>query len=163
MLNGDLQAAQAVSRALLQPITIPYVRYTVVIGLANVELALAGGEGVRALSLVDELIQGASELTWPDLPEILRVRGDALLQLGRLDEAALTLMDACSRARQLGARHHLWPALASLARVQSEMGMEAEARASREEARGIVDGIAEGLREVGMRDGFLARARQILE
>jgi hypothetical protein len=79
----------------------------------------------------------------------------ALLGLGRLAEAFQTLTQARSLAEGLGASPQLWLVLASLAEVNAALGNHQEAEASREKARGIVEQVAETLREVGLRESFL--------
>jgi hypothetical protein len=124
--------------------------------LANVELAMAKGNHERALTLVDELLDEVMNLTRPDVPEILRIKGDILLALSRPDEAHQTLNQARAMAEEFGSKHELWPILASLVRAESALGRETDADRNREEARRIVEGIANTLREPGLKESFLA-------
>ena len=164
LLNGDVEGAERATGdttgkpAPLKLITIPYARYTVVVFLGNIELEMARGNQEQALVLVDTLIREAAHLTQPDMPEILRVKGQILLACGRMDEAAETLREACTRAEEMNAQHHLWPALALLSAVEMKLGNEQQTRAQRVQARGIVEQIGEGL-TVEMRAAFRRQSR----
>jgi len=98
-------------------------------------------------------------LTRVDIPEALRWKGRALVGLNRLDEALHTLTQAGSHARETDSNLHLWVILTDLADVQSKLGKNEEVESNREEARKIVEQIAESLREVGLRDLFLSQPR----
>ncbi|MGZ9225193.1 MAG: ATP-binding protein, partial [Anaerolineales bacterium] len=160
LLRGDIDSAeQTAGNALLQPISIPYARYTIFVVLANIELAAARGEHGKVLSLSEELLDEVSPLVRVDVPELLRWKGNALFALGRLDEAHQVLTGACALADTSGSNLHLWPILMGLATVNSKLGNHNEAKANREKARQIVMMIAEGLNEVGLRESFLKQAR----
>jgi tetratricopeptide (TPR) repeat protein len=160
LLNGDLESARkAAGSEPLEPITIPYSRYTISVVLANVELALAQNEHARALALAEDLLARVSPLTRVDIPVAMQRKADALIGLGRLDEAHQTLTEAGSLAEKMGSRHHLWSILMGLATVNSKLGNPGEAKANRGKARQIVMKIAEGLNEVGLRESFLNQAR----
>jgi class 3 adenylate cyclase/tetratricopeptide (TPR) repeat protein len=160
LLRGDIDSAeQTAGNTLLQPISIPYARYTIFVGLANIELAAARGEYRKALTLSEELLDEVSHLVRVDVPELLRWKGNALFALGRLDEAHQVLTEAFALADTSGSNLHLWPILADLATVNSRLGKHNEARANREKARQIVETIADGLDELGLRESFLNQAR----
>jgi len=96
LLQGDIASAEQIAgEELLQPISIPYARYTIFVFLANIELAAARADFNRALILSEELLNEVSPLVRVDLPEVLRWKGTALLALGRLDEAQQVLTEAC--------------------------------------------------------------------
>ena len=149
LLQGDIGSAkETAGNVLLQPISIPYARYTIFISLANIELAAAGGEYERALTLSEELLSEVSPLVRVDIPEVLRWKGNALSALGRLEEAHQVLIEACSLAEASNSNLHLWVVLGSLAQVNSKLGNHKEAEDNLEQARKIVEGIAESLQEV---------------
>ncbi len=84
LLQGDIGSAkETAGNALLQPISIPYARYTIFVSLANIELAAARGAHARALTLSEELLNEVSPLVRVDVPEVLRWKGKALYALGR--------------------------------------------------------------------------------
>ena len=160
LLRGDIDSAeQTAGNTLLQPISIPYARYTIFVGLANIELAAARGEYREALTLSEALLDEVAHLVRVDVPELLRWKGNALFALGRLDEAHQVLTEAFALADTSGSNLHLWPILAGLATVNSRLGKHNEARANREKARQIVETIADGLDELGLRESFLNQAR----
>jgi class 3 adenylate cyclase/tetratricopeptide (TPR) repeat protein len=160
LLQGDIRAAdQFAGDALFEPITIPYARYTILLYLANIELAVSRGNHELALSLAEELLDEVTPLTRVDVPEVLLWKGKALHVLGKFDEAQQTLSQARSLAEALGANTQLWPILESLASVYEELGNKGEVEKIREQARGIVQQIAESLGEIGLRESFLEQPR----
>ncbi|HLF75212.1 MAG TPA: adenylate/guanylate cyclase domain-containing protein, partial [Anaerolineales bacterium] len=128
LLQGDLESAQKVAGPKpLEPITIPYSRYTISVCLANVELALAQKEYERALTLAEDLLAQVSGLTRVDIPDVMRRKAEALAGLNQLNEAHRVLTEACSLAEGMGSKHHLWSVLAGLADVSSQLGQQDEA------------------------------------
>ncbi len=160
MLQGDVQAAiQFAGNELYEAISIPYARYTIFLCLANIELAIARGNHELGLLLIEELLNEVTPLTHVGVPEVIRWKGIALTELGRYDEAHQALSEACSMARKLDAQPQLWPILASLEKVNSKLEKYKEAEANRDEARTIIQQIAESLREVGLTESFLNQPR----
>ncbi|MDH4185855.1 MAG: AAA family ATPase [Nitrospira sp.] len=160
LLHGDMKSAEETAGdEILKPISIPYARYTIFLSLANIELAVAQHRHEDALSLIDELLDEVFPLTRVDIPEVLRWKGLALLGLNRLDEAQRTLAEAYSRAKSMGADLYVWLILLDLAEVNGGLGNEEEATSNREEARLVVERIAESLRGVGLHDAFLSQPR----
>jgi class 3 adenylate cyclase/tetratricopeptide (TPR) repeat protein len=159
LLHGDLESAQReAGDGPLQPISIPYARFTIFIILANIELAYARGDHTAALSMIDELLKEVDSLTRLDVPDVLRMKGLVLIELDRYDEALQALTEACSRAAAIGANLQLWLSYSDLANVQERLGNSREAESNRNEARAIIGQIAESLREIGLRDSFLNQA-----
>lgn len=160
LLHGDIESAQReAGDAPLQPISIPYARFTIFIVMANIELAYAWGEYAAALSMIDELLNEVEPLTRLDVPDVLRMKGLALIELARYDEALQVLTEACSRASGRGAHLQLWLSYSDLANLQEKMGNTLEAESNRNKARQIIGQIAESLQEVGLRDSFLDQPR----
>lgn len=160
LMKGNLESAEkAAGPESLKPITIPYARYTIIVCLANVELALAQKDYDRALALADDLLTQVAPLVRIDIPYVMARKADALIGLSKLDEAHRVLTDACSHAEKFGSRHHLWTVLSSLAGVCSLLGQTEKANAHRKQARIIVNEIAEGLHDIGLDDSFLNQPR----
>ena len=90
---------------------------------------------------------------------LIRWKANALIGLKQFDEAHRVLTEACSLAEGLGAKPQLWPILASLQIVNSKLGKDKEATANREEARAIIQQIADSLHEVGLSESFLSQPR----
>ena len=160
LLRGDLGSAQEIAGPKpLEPITIPYSRYTICVCLANIELALAQKEYERALTFTKSLLAQVSHLTQVDIPDVLRRKADALIGLKRLAEAHQILTEACLLAEKVGSNHYLWSLLSSLAEVNTKLGQSEEAESCRQRARKIVEQIADGLKGVGLRESFLSQPR----
>jgi tetratricopeptide (TPR) repeat protein len=156
LLQGDTQSAiQFVGNTLIEPISIPYARYTIFLCMANIELVVSKGDYDLGIRLADDLLSEVIPLTRVDIPEVLHWKGKALMGLGQFDPAHQVLTRACSLAKKLGAKPQLWPCLASLATVNSKLGNHREAEANREAARAIIHDIAESLQSVGLNDLFL--------
>ena len=160
LLQGNVHSAQqAAGDKLLEPISIPYARYTIFLSLANIELAVARGDHPLALALAEDLLTEVFPLTRVDVPDVLRWKAKALRGLGRDEEAFRALTEARSLAEEFGCDLHLWPVLAELADLHSQLGNYEEAQVNRVAARRIVEQIAESLREVGLTEPFLSQAR----
>ena len=160
MLQDDVKSALEYARdTLLEPISIPYARYTIFLCLGNIELAICSGKPERGLSLIDDLLNEVFPLTRVDIPDVLRWEGKALVALGKLEDAHQTLTQARSLAERLGAKSQLWPVLESLADVNEKLGNRAEAKENRETARKLIEEIADSLHEIGLRESFLEKAQ----
>jgi len=156
LLHGDIGSAErAAGNTPLQPISIPYARFTIFIVLANIELAYARGDYATALRMIDELLDEVEPLTRLDVPDVLRMKGITLIELGRYDEALHALTEACSRASAIGANLQLWLSYTSLADLHEKLGNNQVAEWTRNEARKIIGQITESLREVGFAASFL--------
>jgi len=160
LLNGNLAAAEITVREAEQTNDPGAFGFLGDFFLAEVqaELALAQGDYERVLSRIDEfqgsmLSAGAARIF---LPDVLLLEGRALSGLGRADEAYATLSQARAEAEALGSRRALWPILAALSEIQSQLGNREEAKALRQQARGIVEYIADHA-PPELRDSFLDR------
>ena len=111
------------------------------------------------LKLANELLREAAHLTHVDIPDVLRWKGIALLDLDQHDAALQTLTKARSLANKLGANPQLWLILSSLADVNEKLGNDKEGESNRQEARNIIEQLAESLREVGLAESFLEQPR----
>lgn len=160
LLQGDVQsAAQSAGTALFEPISIPYARYTIFLCLANIELAVSRGDHTLALALAEDLLTEVFPLTRVDIPDVLRWKAKALNGSGRIKEAHQALSEARSLAGKYGTLLHLWPVLADLAEVNSELGNHEEAEEDLKQSRKIIEQIAESLHELGLREPFLNQPR----
>ena len=160
LLQGDIPAAeQAAGAALLQPISIPYARYKIMIGLANVEVAMARGEHGQALLLVEKLLSEVAPLTRPEVPEAIRIKGDILIKLGRFDQAFQTLSEARTMAEEIHSQHELWSIYSSLAAINSKLGREKEEKALQKKAWNLVQKLSSNLGDPGMSKSFLSQPR----
>ena len=123
------------------------------------ELALAEKDYESALILAENLLEQVSPLTRVDIPAVMQRKADALIGLEKFDEAHQVLTQASSMAEELGSKHHLWSVLSSLADMNARINQQNEADACRKKARQIVEMIADGLQEIGLRESFLSQPR----
>lgn len=160
LMQGDLESARNIAGSTpLQPIPIPYPHYTIIVHLANVNLALAQADYAHALALVEDLLTEVLPLTRTNLPQVFQQKASALIGLNRLDEAHQTLNQACSLAEEMGSRHHLWSVYLDLADINARLDQPEQANAYRKKARLIVEEIAEGLEQIGIGESFLKQPR----
>ena len=134
-------------------------RYLAIINLAYIELELAKNNFQDALLHCDELLDEISKLTWIHHPEILCRKADALIGLGRLDEALQDLTEACSLAEKLDLKFHLLGALSRMVDIHSQLGNQTEADMNRRQARDIVSFIAERLEKIELKEDFVSQPR----
>ena len=141
LFANEIEAAEQITgMKLLQPISIPYARFTILIALANIQLAAAKMEFQQSLTLANALLEEVVPLTRVDVPEALRWKGKALVGLGRIEEALPCLTEARARAKKTNSNLYLWEILADLADIQSKLGRPKEAGENRNEARKIASG-----------------------
>ena len=160
LLQGDILSAQQVAGdTRLEPISIPYARYTIFLSLANIELAVSREEYPLALTLAEDLLAEVLPLTRVDVPEVLRWKAKALHGVGRNEAALHILMEARALSEKFGCDLHLWPILADLADVHSALGHQEDAQAHRNAARRIAEQIAGSLGAVGLTETFLGQPR----
>ena len=158
LLNKDIESANlAAKQTPIRPITVAYPRYTILVEMANVELALANKDYATALSICDRLLAQIPKSILPNIAEVFWRRGEALLGMGKIALARESLREARSRAEALNSRQTLWQTLALLAQVEAESGNHTEAQACREQAREILQFIAERLKILEMDEKFLEK------
>ena len=92
------------------------------------------------------------------LADVLRLKGEALLGLGRNEEALAVLREAKAEAEVLGAPRTLWPVLLALGKLEAEAGNAAEAAALLAGAREAIEYIADHAGTPELRASFLAQA-----
>jgi len=161
LLHGNVGAAEKIANSEhLNPImAVIRSRYLAMITLAAIELELAKNNFQTALSLSNNLLEEITPLGWINHPEILNRKAEALIGLGRLDEALQTLTEACSLAEKLDARHHLWSILSNLSDVSTRLGKQKDSNEFRKRARETVEFIAERLAKIDLKDSFLNQPR----
>ncbi len=163
LLRGDLERAEAAITAATGPnIGLPAAAQRR-LALARAQLALAQGHGDTALQAAQELIDsvpGAAD-TQP-IPAILKVKGEALMALGRLDEAEGALTEALQGAMQRSALPLVWQVYRTLGRLYRCNKREDEAERADAAAREIVAEIAATIDDEPLRNGFLSAALDTL-
>ena len=121
--------------------------------LAQTRLALARGDFQAGIALADSAVEfmGAYELG-RYLPEALFLKGKAHFLKGDAPGAKPALAQARTEAEKLGSRRLLWQIIAIQAELESDPVLSSGLKA---EARTIVDGIANTITRVDLRDAFL--------
>ncbi|GIV98575.1 MAG: hypothetical protein KatS3mg057_3232 [Herpetosiphonaceae bacterium] len=159
LLQQDLTAAVALlspdlpGRTLMQRLAV----------CAQAELALARGDGVEALRIVDALLASAPNLSaGRTIPRLAQLRGDILAALGRPAEAEEALQAARASAHDQGARPLLWRIGVSLGNLYRSQGRRDEAGRAFAEARAIAEELATNIPEDNLRDGFLREAVRLI-
>jgi DNA-binding CsgD family transcriptional regulator len=120
------------------------------------EVRLAQDRPAEALALADALLRSAPG--GGPIPALLTVRGEALLALGRADEAARALDDAVRGAQARHERPRLWRSHAARAALCRARGQHREARRAAEDARAAIEDLAASVPEGPLRDGFCRAA-----
>jgi predicted ATPase/DNA-binding CsgD family transcriptional regulator/DNA-binding XRE family transcriptional regulator len=130
--------------------------------LARAELALARGSHDEALAEVDALIATAHNPAKMVLPALWYVRGAALAELRRYDEANAVLAEGFAAAQAGGRRPLASRILAARAAVAIGQRRRAEAATLLDEAHALIDALCATLHEPALRAGFRQRARAAL-
>src|SRR5262249_50824926 len=159
LLAGDTAAAEAALRDTLppqqEPRNLPERRMRWVWGL----VALARGKKKEALAIVDELLATArGEGKGQPIPWLLKLRGEALLPLGRIEEAIIALEAALRGARERHETPAEWQVRISLGRAYQAAGRDGDAWREIAAGREGVARLAETLDDGNLRDGFLRTA-----
>jgi DNA-binding CsgD family transcriptional regulator/tetratricopeptide (TPR) repeat protein len=119
------------------------------------ELALARGNPQEALRIVDELIASApGETRLQPIPTLMRLRGEALLALRRLDEAERSLEAAKLGAIQRGTTPLLWQVHRALVRLRLAQRQPAAAWQACAAARDVITDLATSISDERERERF---------
>ncbi len=123
------------------------------------ELALAQGEPAVALRIAEQLLVSApGDARQQPIPHLLALKGEALLALKRLEEAAEALEDAKLGAEQRQAPSILWRIHRSLGQVYHLLKREEQAQREWSQARDIIAKLAATIDETALREHFLRTA-----
>lgn len=133
--------------------------------LAQAELALAMGAPEQALAIGERLIATAphaAEHGAGCIPELWRLMGLALAELGRAAEAEQALLAADSGAARLDLAPLRWRIQLALGRLYQRTGRRILARGAYAQARAIVEALAARVPDVALRARFLREAGKLL-
>lgn len=162
ILNHDLPTAQATLQAIMSREQHPRTMAERDVALAWGELLLAQGAPDMALHIVEHLLASAPGQVHgqtPQLiPHLLKLQGEALLALARLEEAAAALEEARRGAIQRNARPVLWSIHRALGQAYQLLQRADAARQERAAARQLVEELATTIPEAALRDQFLRAA-----
>ena len=121
------------------------------------ELALLQGKPLLALERAEHLLAsapGTQEIRSQPIPALLKLKGEALLALSRLDEAHAALEEAKRGARERGDPSLLWRVQRSLGQVYRRLKLEEQAQGEWAAAREIIAQLAAMIEDEGVREHF---------
>ncbi len=157
--GGNLaEANNAMDEALANYSTESLDPYTgALIALCEVEVVMASRDYDRVLMLTDRTITTMRSLgVHPFLADMLRLKGQALLQQGLMDEARGALGEARVEAEAVTSRRCLWPVLVSLRDIEIKSGNATEAESLAEQARNVIEYIADHISAPELRASFMS-------
>ncbi len=130
---------------------------------ARADLALASGDPGQALDITDGLIASAANLSEETvIPRLWKLRGEAMMALGRAEEAEAILKAAEVAARAQGLRPSLWRICVSLGRLYRAQERQVEAEQAFSTARALIEDLAANLTDEQLRAQFLSQATAML-
>jgi len=121
------------------------------------ELALLQGKPLLALERAEHLLAsapGANEVRSQPIPTLLKLKGEALLALSRLDEAHAALEEAKRGARERGDPSLVWRVQRSLGQVYRRLKLEEQAQGEWAAAREIIAQLAATIEDEAVREHF---------
>ncbi len=166
--RGNLVAANTTLEAALEGRERTYLDETEVALAFSIEadIHLANGAFERVLTLTDDLLAPDQMLNLRHMAAYLHYyRGLALKEVGQAQEAYQAMNQARDLAQEIGARNALWQILPELSNLEAARGNPAEAKALHEQAREIIEFIADHTGSAELQASFLdlPRVRGILE
>jgi tetratricopeptide (TPR) repeat protein len=162
LLLGQLSQAKAALQAVLPPTQPP--RFWVERRLSRVwaELALAQQQPALALQRCEQLLQTAPLVPGvtdgQPIPLLLKCKGEALIALGRLEEAAQVLEEARRGAIMQQALPALWQIERALGQAYQRLQQEEQAQQAYTAARAAINELAQNIDEISLREQFAHRA-----
>jgi len=121
------------------------------------ELWLARGDPAKAISYADDCLALAEKSeSRKIIVKARRLRGQALVALGRPAEAEKEIDVALETAREVGNPPQLWKTLVALGDLRKAQAGVDEARQAYGEAVTVIDGIATALEDESLRETFLS-------
>lgn len=159
LLTGDsVEAAAVIAQANQYSTlksTLPHI--PALIGLAEIELALAGRAFAEAIQLGDTLLIYLQRMQiYAYRAELLYHQAQALTGLGQVKPALATVEQARQQAEKVGSRRTLWPILALQSQLEQQQGNPAEATRLHQAAAAIINDIADHAGPAELRASFLA-------
>ncbi|MGA7669698.1 MAG: LuxR C-terminal-related transcriptional regulator, partial [Nitrolancea sp.] len=131
--------------------------------MVHAGVLLARGETAESLCIVDELIATAPGLADErQVPRLARIRGEALTQLGRFDEAERALLASKAGSVDTGRRPFLWRGLVALGHLYRKQRRYDEADAAFSEARSVIAELAECVPDPDLRCTFLRETSALM-
>jgi DNA-binding CsgD family transcriptional regulator len=126
---------------------------------ARAELELAQAHPDQALLIIDRLISTAAHVEdGAVIPRLWHLRGEALVALGRMEEARAVLCSARDAAGRQGARPFLWRICVTLGKCYRTQASRRQAEEAFALARTTLEELASTLPDHDLRDTFLRQA-----
>ena len=158
LFQQDQTSAEAVLAAALEPDASMQTVGQRLVWTACAELALARGEPAQALDITDRLIASAANLSSDRvIPRLWKLRGEALVALGRTEEAETVLRAAQETARAQGLRPLLWRICVALGKLYQSQSQEVEAEQAFSTARLLVKELAANVPDERLREHFISQ------
>lgn len=162
LLEHDLSEADAILSGVLPREQLPRNNAERYVTWAWGELALAQGEPEAALELAERLLATAPGTRAGEpvqhIPHLLRLKGEAYMALGRLQEALEALEGAKRGAIIREVRPVLWTIRRSLGRLYHLLHREEEVRNECAAARLLIEELAVTLDDATLREQFVRSA-----
>ncbi|MGO8949494.1 MAG: helix-turn-helix transcriptional regulator [Ktedonobacterales bacterium] len=163
LLTRDLVHAEAALAAVLPREQRPRTQNERFVRSSWGELALAQGQPDQALQIAEELLETVPGATpgagGQPIPWLLRLQGEALLALGRVNQAVQVLEEARRGALGRQDRSRLWYLHGLLARAYQQAQQEDQARREAIAARNAITSLAATIDEPALREQFTHAAR----
>ena len=162
-LLDDLTQAQTRLETVLSPQTPMDTMGNRYCWARRAELALAQGNPALALDITDRLIASAPGMSPGRVITFLwKLKGEALIAMGRTEEAQTLLQAAAENAQAAGERFLLWRIHTSLGQLYRALGRQPEAQKELARARELIQELADTVPAGESRDVFLQRAHERL-
>jgi DNA-binding NarL/FixJ family response regulator len=164
ILQNDLARAQGLLDEVLQTDLPEVTEMNFILRVcwaARAELDLALGNPARALEIIERLLSTTVNLAQygpQSVPRLSQLRGQALVALGRNEEAVPEFQGAQTVAQKQGQRPMLWRLHADLGKAYRALSRRAEAEYELSSARMIIQALAATLPEGDLRDHFVKQA-----
>jgi serine/threonine protein kinase len=154
-LKGDIETADELLQKVRAEINVeePHTMVVLWLMLSSAEVMLAKQNYTQLIDFVDDSVHRLNRLRiGPFVPDMLYLKGKALVAQGNLDEAQHVFAEAQTKAEALNSRRILWRILSELSKIESD---PTEAENLHQQSREIVESIIENM-PAELRDSFLA-------
>ena len=159
----DLAQAEKLLHSEFDLETSGYTMAYRMIWCAAVELTLAQANPDRALEMIDRLFAAdAPSVERQRGLRVLKLRGESLAALQRIDEAEVMYKAALKIASTQGARPAYWRICLALGKLYQSQGRKAEAEELFTTARTLIEELAAGISQKPLQENFQARASALL-
>ena len=123
------------------------------------EVALAREQPERALQIIDVLASFDQHRARVEaMPQILHLKGQALIQLDRSEEAEQAFLKARESAAYFGFRTLFWKIDAARGRLLLDLGRAADAMDALRDARDAIEALADSVDDASLREQYQQRA-----